>query len=173
MHHENQPDHRSTPDRRRRPTRPWDAFVTPARRGRPRRADDARTPFTFVDRYDERLGVLILLLLVLTIVDGVLTMILIDLCCEEANPLMARLIERGPMAFVLVKYAMTAVGLPVLLVFQDHRMFGTRFRVRYLIPAFVGLYLLLLTYQVGLLRGAASRAMPPRVAGAAIMGAVP
>src|SRR5690606_11810777 len=116
-------------------TRPWDALTTPARRRGHRRAAD-RGPYAFVDRYDETLGVLILMLLVLTLTDGVLTMILIDLCCEEANPLMAILIERGPLAFVVGKYAMTAVGLPVLLLFQDHRMFGTWFRVRYLFPAF-------------------------------------
>ncbi|QDV39669.1 DUF5658 family protein [Tautonia plasticadhaerens] len=138
-------------DRRRRPTRPWDALTRPARRRQHRRAGDLG-PFSFVDRYDESLGVLILMLLVLTLTDGILTMILIDLCCEEANPVMALLIERGPMTFILGKYLMTAVCLPVLLVFQHHRMFRTRFRVRHLFPAFVALYLLLLGYQIHLLR---------------------
>lgn len=149
---------RTKPDRRRRPTRAWDAFWTPAQRRRHRRAGDPGGPpwHRFVDRYDGSLGVLILLLLTLTIVDGLLTMILLDRCCEEANPVMARLIERGPLVFVLGKYAMTAVGLPVLLLFQDHRMFGTAFRVRHLLPAFVGLYLVLLVYQVGLLRACAA-----------------
>ena len=72
--------------------------------------------------------------------------------------MMAILIERGPMTFVIGKYAMTAVGLPVLLLFQDHRMFRTGFRVRHLFPVFVGLYLVLLTYQVGLLRIASDAA---------------
>ncbi|WP_126727404.1 DUF5658 family protein [Tautonia sociabilis] len=139
------------PDRRRRRTLPWDALFTPARRRRHRRLSD-QGPYAFVDRYDPVLGVLILLLLALTLTDGVLTMILIDLFCEEANPVMAVLIEHGPMAFVLGKYLMTAVGLPVLLVFQHHRMFGTRFRVRHLFPAFVALYLLLIVYQIHLLR---------------------
>jgi hypothetical protein len=139
-------------DRRRRPTRPWDVFTRrPSRRRQHRRAED-HGPFAFVDRYDESLGVLILMLLILTLTDGVLTMILIDICCEEANPVMAVLIERGPMTFVLGKYLMTAVCLPILLVFQHHRMFRTRFRVRHLFPAFVVLYLLLLVYQVHLLR---------------------
>lgn len=138
-------------DRRRRPTRPWDAFLRPSRRRRHRRVED-HGPFAFIDRYDESLGLLILMLLVLTLTDGILTMILIDICCEEANPVMAVLIERGPMAFILGKYLMTAVCLPVLLVFQHHRMFGTRFRVRHLFPAFVALYLLLLGYQIHLLR---------------------
>jgi hypothetical protein len=141
-----------TGDRRRRPTRPWDVFTRqPARRQRHRRAED-HGPFAFVDRYDESLGVLILMLLILTLADGVLTMVLIDICCEEANPVMAVLIERGPLTFVLGKYLMTAFCLPILLIFQHHRMFRTRFRVRHLFPAFVALYLLLLGYQIHLLR---------------------
>src|SRR5690606_22096518 len=95
----------------------------------------------------------------------VLTLILLDLCCEEANPVMAALLRRGPMTFVVGKYVMTAVCLPLLLVFQHHRLFRTPIRVRHLFPAFVGLYLLLLAYQVSLLRiaselaGAEARAM--------------
>jgi hypothetical protein len=138
-------------DRRKRRTRPWDAFRSPARRERYRREADLG-PFSFVDRYDKSLGIMILSLLILTLTDGVLTMILIDLFCEEANPLMAVLIEHGPMTFVLGKYLMTAVCLPILLVFQHHRMFGTRFRVRHFFPIFIALYLSLLAYQLFLLR---------------------
>lgn len=137
-------------DRRRRQTFPWDALWTPARRKEHRRTAD-QGPFAFVDRYDESLGFLIVLILILTISDGLLTLVLIDLCCEEANPIMAVLIEHGPMSFVLGKYVMTAICLPVLLVFQHHKLFRTRFRVRHLFPTFVGLYLVLLSYQFYLL----------------------
>jgi len=110
---------------------------------------------------------MILLLLILTLTDGVLTMILIDLFCEEANPIMAVLIEQGPMTFVLGKYLMTAVCLPVLLVFQHYRMFGTWFRVRHIFPIFIALYLSLLVYQIHLLRKtseALQRRSPPTFA---------
>ena len=43
-------------------------------------------------------------------------------------------------------------GLPVLLVFKNYSLFGTRFRVGYLIPMFLGLYALLLVYQLSLLQ---------------------
>lgn len=110
---------------------------------------------------------MILSLLILTLADGVLTMILIDLFCEEANPLMAVLIEHGPMTFVLGKYLVTAVCLPILLIFQHHRMFGTRFRVRHFFPIFIALYLSLLAYQLFLLRKtseAIHRRSPPSFA---------
>lgn len=153
-------------DRRKRRTRPWDALRSPARRQRHRRDEDLGA-FSFVDRYDRSLGVMILLLLILTLTDGVLTMILIDLFCEEANPLMAVLIEQGPMTFVLGKYLMTAVCLPVLLVFQHYRMFGTWFRVRHFFPIFIALYLALLVYQIHLFRKtseALQRRSPPTFA---------
>jgi hypothetical protein len=159
-------EHPRSGDRRKRRTRPWDAFRTPGRRQRYRREADLG-PFSFVDRYDKSLGIMILSLLILTLTDGVLTMILIDLFCEEANPIMAVLIEHGPMTFVLGKYLMTAVCLPILLIFQHHRMFGTRFRVRHFFPIFIALYLSLLAYQLFLLRKtseAIHRRSPPSFA---------
>lgn len=154
MHDPNEPERRAPADRRHRPTRPWDTLRTPGRRHRHRRAGDlAPGVYRFVDRYSSSLWALIILLLLMTLVDGIVTLVLlIDGRAEEANPLMALLIERDPLSFVVIKYAMTAVGLPVLLLFKDHRLFGTRFLVVYLFPAFVALYLILFAYQVALLR---------------------
>ncbi len=144
-------ERRNRPDRRDRPTSPWDALFGRRRRGRHRRATDDRR-LVFVDRSSAWVFLLILLLLIMTIVDGLITLDLLDTGCEEANPLMRYLLERGQMAFLLGKYILTAIGLPFLIAFKNHRLFRTRFRVGYLIPAFVSLYFLLLYYQVGLIR---------------------
>jgi hypothetical protein len=42
---------------------------------------------------------------------------------------------------------MTAAGIPFLVLYKNHPMFGSRFRVGYLFPLFLGLYLVLLCYQ--------------------------
>ncbi|CAN5815782.1 hypothetical protein BH23PLA1_BH23PLA1_00900 [soil metagenome] len=141
------------PDRRRWPSGPLDALFTPGRRRRDRRsAPGASSGSRFFDRHGLATGIGVVLLLVLTIVDGTITMVLLGMHCEEANPLMARLIDHGLLPFILGKYAMTAAGLPVILIFKRHRMFGTSFRVGYLLPIFIGMYLTLLGYQIQLLR---------------------
>jgi hypothetical protein len=91
---------------------------------------------------------LVMALLVLTLVDGGLTLLLIDSHRDEANPVMARLLERGAEWFLIGKYALTAACLPWLIVWKDHRMFGSRVRVRHLVPVLVGLYVMLTGMQV-------------------------
>ena len=53
---------------------------------------------------------------------------------------MNRLLEHGVLPFLLGKYLLTVIGLPVLLIFKNYYLFGTRVRVGYLIPLLVVLY---------------------------------
>ncbi len=142
---------RQASDRRQAPTRWWAALHHGGRRLRLRRTAEHRTHY-YVDRFPSVTFLFIVLLLVFTIVDGVMTLYLLGADCEEANPVMAWLLSRGMGTFLLGKYILTVVGLPVLLVFKNFYMFGTRFRVGYLIPVFVVLYAALLGYQYCLLR---------------------
>jgi hypothetical protein len=117
---------------------------------RPRRAEELRQPY-FSDQIDAATFALVVALLALTVADGAVTLLLLEAGCEEANPAMRYLIQRGPTHFLLGKYLLTSAGLPVLLVFRNFFLFRTRFRVGYLIPLFVGLYLVLLGYQFHLM----------------------
>jgi len=91
---------------------------------------------------------LVVALLLLTIADGLLTLMLIDSHREEFNPVMAYLLKLDGFWFVLGKYALTAACVPALVVWKNHRLFGTPFKVKYLIPLFVLLYAALTTAQV-------------------------
>ena len=138
-------------DRRRRPTRPWDVLFGRRRRVGSRRADEDGKP-QFADRFSRANFWFAVLLLVLTIADGVITLVLLDAGCEEVNPLMRYLLNHGPMAFLLGKYLITAAFIPVTLALNRSFVFGRRFRVGYLLPVFVLLYLGLILYQVALLK---------------------
>ncbi len=140
-------ERRNQADRRERPTSPWDTFSAAGLRMRLRRSHEHRRPY-FVDRFPPALLAFILLLLLGTIVDAILTLHLLQAGAEEINPVMSCLLDYGILPFFLGKYLLTVVGLPLLLVFQNHYLFGSRFRVGYLIPATVTLYLLLIGYQV-------------------------
>jgi hypothetical protein len=140
-------------DRRRRPTSPWDALRQRGRRVRARR-DHERDLDHFVDRIDGRTFFLAVLLLVLTLTDGAITLLLLDAGCEEINPAMSYLLSRGPLYFLLGKYALTTAGLPFLLIFRHFTLFRTRLRVGHLLPVFVAMYLVLLGYQFALMQAA-------------------
>jgi hypothetical protein len=135
-----------------------------------RRAEDHDRPH-LVDRVRWPVFALASLLLVLTLVDGVITLELLDHGCEEANPLMRFLLERSTGAFLAGKYVLTAIFLPVALVMSQYRLFGTRVRVVHFLPVVAGLYLVLIAYQVGLLNHKARRPQGPRPVAAAGPGA--
>jgi hypothetical protein len=116
---------------------------------RMRRAEERARPH-LVDRVSWPVFVLSALLLVLTVLDGVLTVELLDHGYEEANPVMRFLLERSTGAFFVAKYLLTAVFLPVGLVMNQYRLFGTRLRVGHFIPIVGLLYLALVAYQIGL-----------------------
>ena len=137
-------------DRRARQTTGWDAFRRRGRRRRPRR-DPERQGAYYVDLIDPPTFVLAVALLVLTVADGVLTLLLLGVGCEEINPAMGYLLDRGPTYFVIGKYLLTCAGLPFLLICRYFPLFRTNLRVGHLLPLFVGLYVILLGYQLALL----------------------
>jgi hypothetical protein len=149
-------------DRRRRPTSPLDAFRLGGQRAEVRRREERHGAF-FVDWFDTVTLAMIVTLLCLTIADGVLTIELLDTNSEEINPFMQHLLTRGHHAFLLGKYVLTAGGLPLIVVYKHYPLFGTRFRVGFLLPIFIGLYVALISYQVMLLE--VGRVHSPPIAG--------
>ena len=113
-------------------------------------APNGRAPF-FTDRFDALTLAFILAVLALCILDGLLTIELLGINSEELNPVMRYLLDRGHLPFLVGKYLITAAGLPFLVVYKNWPLFGTRFRAGFLLPVFLGLYLVLLAYQVQLL----------------------
>jgi hypothetical protein len=143
-------DRRTQPDRRLAPTSAWRALWPFGRRMKLRREAEHQHSY-FVDRFSLTTFILVLLLLGATITDAVLTIWLIHAGAQEINPIMQHCLGRGVHVFLMVKYGLTAGGLPLLLVFQNHSLFGTRLRVRHLIPLILVLYAVLISYQIMLI----------------------
>lgn len=142
-------DHSQRGDRRVRDLPLWHPRRLRGRRMRQRRADEHARPY-LVDRIPARAFVLASTLLVLTLVDGLLTVGLLERGCEEANPVMRLLLDRSVGTFLVGKYLLTAAFLPVALVMYQYRLFGTRVRVGHLVPVVAAMYAALIVYQVGL-----------------------
>ncbi len=137
---------RNSSDRRRNATSFWDVVRGTGRRMRNRRAGEHDLPY-FVERFSLVELVLVILFLVFTLADGILTVRLLDSNCEEVNPLMDFLLRQGLESFFIGKYVLTAAGLPFLLIFKHWYLFNTRLRVGHVLPIFVLMYVALLAYQ--------------------------
>ena len=92
-------------------------FVS-GRREKIRRQDDKGKIF-LADRYSTTIFVAIVLILFFSVIDGLLTLILLGHGAKEINPLMAYLLEIEPMLFMTVKYLLTSVSLVIFLIFRN------------------------------------------------------
>lgn len=71
-----------------------------------------------LDYYHPALLLSIILVLVLSGVDALLTLFLMDYGAVELNPVMAFFIELGSLHFVLAKYSLTAFSVFIVVIFN-------------------------------------------------------
>jgi hypothetical protein len=115
-----QAERRRGPDRRRHT---WRTLTYCGLQGRGRRHQVRRHDSNYyLDRYDQRLVFTGLLVLLLSCVDAMLTLTLLDKGAYEANHLMAHLLSIGDKPFVVTKIAMTAAGVLFLLMHAHFRV---------------------------------------------------
>ena len=125
---------------------------TYAYRGRRRasRRDDEES--TFVDLYDPALLGLAVGIMILSILDAAFTLTLLQAgVIEEGNPFMRWLIEHDTQIFVNLKIVLTGAAV-VFLVLCSNALIAGRIRGRKLLYGVIGLYLLVILYEVVLLR---------------------
>lgn len=140
---EHELERRCLTDRRQQPTPIWNSIYCGGRRRQVRRSAERRQLY-FVDQFHWSILLWILLLLVFSFADGLITLELIDSGCVEVNPVMRYSLSHGPNCFLAVKFLLTAIGLPILV------LFGVRYRIGLVISAIVFLYAALIIYQLNL-----------------------
>ena len=108
-------------DRRRHS---WRTLTYCGLSGRGRRQQARRNDHSYyLDRYSPGLVMTGLLVLLLSCLDALFTLTLLDRGAYEANHLMAALLELGMHPFVLTKIALTAAGVLFLLMHSHFRLF--------------------------------------------------
>lgn len=119
----------------------WKNFIFGGRRQQLRRPAD-RQGLAFVDEYSPLLMGFIILLIVLSVVDGLMTLHFLDNDVHEINPIMSFCLDLGPWFFLATKFLLTCFGAICLLVVSNSYAFGGRIHVRDIFPAMVVLYLM-------------------------------
>ena len=143
-------DRRSGDDRRKQQPLKWRTLLRGGRRGTIRRADDRQRDF-YVDRYRESLFAVIVFILFLSVIDAVLTLLLLQHGAVEINPIMAFYIDVGPYAFLGVKYGLTSLGVVLLLLFRNVVLKSIRIRAEALIYVVLAAFLGVVSWQIYLI----------------------
>ena len=115
-----------------------------------RRQDDRQKVILF-DWYSPKLFVTILIVLILSIVDGFLTLFLLEHGAYEVNPIMAYLIDVSPSAFVAVKYSLTCMAALIVLILSNVLTRITRFSAHTLLYFFAGVFMVVVVWELYLI----------------------
>jgi Domain of unknown function (DUF5658) len=154
-------DTRAPVDRRRR--HPFFADWRWSHRGRRisvRRVTDSHSSHVILDWYRPSLLFFIVSIYVLSGIDAILTVTLLEFgIAEEANIFMELLLAESVRLFAGVKALVTGVGLVCLAAYSNQCLF-TRLRVDRLIYALFAVYALLVIYEIRLLMMAESAGWP-------------
>lgn len=148
-----QDNKRSRNDRRRRHPLLTDwRWSYRGRRKVVRRLVDNHRTHAILDWYHPSLFFFVVVTYVLSGIDAILTLTLLELgVAEEANPFMHVLLAENIRLFAGVKALVTGIGLICLTAYSNQRVF-TRLRVDRLIYALFVVYSLLVIYEVSMLR---------------------
>jgi Domain of unknown function (DUF5658) len=141
-------ERRLGPDRR---SHSWRTVTYCGLHGRGRRHQARRQDHSYyLDRYDYSLVMVGLLVMLLSCVDALLTLFLLDKGAYEVNFLMARLLDIGVRPFILAKVVITAAGVLFLLMHAHFRILHVTSGKR-MLQVLAGIYALLIGWELVLL----------------------
>jgi hypothetical protein len=83
-----------------------------------RRAEDRQRIIAF-DRYPRPLLIVIIVVLFLSLLDALLTLLLIAQGASELNPVMHYYLGHGPQIFLLVKYGLTVLSVMIIVIAKE------------------------------------------------------
>jgi hypothetical protein len=135
-------------DRRQQPLKAlWVGSIRP-RRHTPRRQCEHN--IASIDWHHPQWLAVGLLILLLSCADAFLTLTVLNLGANEANPFMLPLVQDDGRSFALWKFGLTAVGVTVLILLARARAFGW-LPVAFVLYAILALYVGLVGYELWLL----------------------
>ena len=143
-------ERRSGHDRRHRQLGILSKYWFTGRRAGGRREEDKQRAYR-IDRHSSRTLAVILLIVILSVIDAILTLHLVDRGATELNPIMDYYLGHGPLAFFWVKYMLTSAALIIVLTNKTAYLFNTRFQVKILFVVFLVPFVLVIQWELYLL----------------------
>jgi len=132
-------ERRAGQDRRERPLTLVKRLYFKGMRSFVRRAED-RQRIVALDRYKPSLFIGIMIVLCLSLLDALLTLILIAQGARELNPVMQYYLSHGPQVFLFVKYGLTAFSVLIIVIVNDSIFTRYRIGTGVLLHVFIALF---------------------------------
>ena len=139
-------DRRSGVDRRKSSGITIRSFLAGGRRKAFRRREDEQKIY-HVDQYNAFYFSGIVFVLILSAMDALLTLFLVDNGAVELNPVMDFYIQSGPYHFFATKYALTTIGVFSLLILRNIYLRPFRIKVGFLIYFFAAVFVAVVSWQ--------------------------
>lgn len=118
------------------------------------RRDEDREKAFFFDRYNHKFFLAITVILMLSILDALLTLIVIDRGATELNPVMAHFLEYGALPFVIAKYILTSIGVLILLIFKNVFLSRLKIYTHSLFPCLIFVFIAVIAWELFLIYSA-------------------
>ncbi len=140
-------EYRDGADRRKRKIPPLKYLLLGGRRKRIRRKED-ENGLIILDNHGPGIFALAVIILVLSIIDGLLTLNLIGRGAHEINPVMSYLIQLNPYIYFFTKCFLTGAGVILLILLRNYRskVFGTR--ISNILPVLALFFIIVVLYTL-------------------------
>lgn len=125
-------------------------FLKTGQRRKVRRESDRRK-IICLDYYPAELFTVIVIILALSVIDGILTLWLIDKGAMEVNPVMAFYLNLGPDIFMAIKYLVTAAAVTIVVVMNHAFIRILRVRFGQLLKVFAGCFAVVVVWELYLM----------------------
>jgi hypothetical protein len=147
------PENRRGIDRRTNNRARFKYLLFNGRRERSRRDEDSGKAFIF-DRYNQKFFLAITVILILSVLDAVLTLTVIQRGAKELNPVMAYFLEHGTSTFIVAKYILTSVGVLILLIFKNVFLHRLKIYTHSLFPCVIFVFITVIAWELFLIYSA-------------------
>ena len=143
FHHER----RSGKDRRSHRMPELKSLFINGQRKENRREED-QYKITYFDQYSSVLFIAIVSILLLTIIDALFTLFLIESGAREINPIMAYFLDFGPTTFMSVKYILTCFSVIVLLICNNFFIRKIKIYTRTIFSYVIGAFMIVIGWEL-------------------------
>jgi hypothetical protein len=114
------------------------------------RREEDRKRIVLYDRYPGSLFAGTVAILVLSLLDALLTLVLLSKGASELNPIMLYYLGHGPAVFLVVKYCLTVLSLFIIVVSYDALIQRYRASTK-ILPLFASLFIGVILWELYLL----------------------
>ena len=143
-------ERRSGTDRRKTPLSVFNPFCAARRRELRRQSD--RSQLKLLDHYNPKILYLVTLILILSMIDALFTLLLMERGARELNPVMTFFLQYGPLVFMTAKHILTSMSVVIIVLLYHIRIQRMKFQLGHLLYFFAGGFGITLIWELTLIK---------------------